>query len=312
MRSSFGAHVLVENGDPGGAAPKAATKAATKKKLGFAANKCKTTLVQTGLAYFYGAALLRKMAQANWRVTILIGALCTTIGATLPDVAHAQGLLDLFFDMFQQRPAPPPQQNAYPSPPPGGVGRVAPAPLGQESVTEGGGGTGHSVAFCVRLCDGQHFPLEQLVNGTPGETCRAICPYSKTKVFFGSEVGAAVAQDGQRYAALETAFLYRKQLVANCTCNGRDAFGLASFDVKRDPTLRPGDIVSTKEGLLTYTGKQGAVFTPVNPAALPVDIKAAAPRSQPNPNPESTADDQPGTIVQPQKPQSRNPSGPAR
>jgi hypothetical protein len=104
-------------------------------------------------------------AQWNWRATILIGALCTTIGATVPDAAHAQGLFDLFFDMFQQRPAPPPQQNAYPSPPPGGVGRVAPAPLEQESVTEGGGGTGHSVAFCVRLCDGQHFPLEQLVMG---------------------------------------------------------------------------------------------------------------------------------------------------
>ncbi len=36
--------------------------------------------------------------------------------------------------------------------------------------------------------------------------------------------------------------------MANCTCNGRDAFGLASFDVKNDPTLRPGDIVSTKDG----------------------------------------------------------------
>ena len=67
-------------------------------------------------------------------------------------------------------------------------------------------------------------PVEQIVNGTPAETCRAICPYSKTKVFVGSEIGAAVAQDGQRYAALETAFLYRKQLVANCTCNGKDAF----------------------------------------------------------------------------------------
>jgi hypothetical protein len=149
-------------------------------------------------------------------------------------------------------------------PPAAGVGRVVPGPIGQESVTEGGGTTGHSVAFCVRLCDGQHFPLEQLVNGTPGETCRAICPYSKTKVFFGSEIATAVAQDGRQYAALEAAFLYRKQLVANCSCNGRDAFGLASFDVKRDPTLRPGDIVSTKEGLLAYTGQsaQGCGFHP--------------------------------------------------
>jgi hypothetical protein len=38
--------------------------------------------------------------------------------------------------------------------------RIMPAPLGQESVTEGGGSSGHGVAFCVRLCDGQHFPRE--------------------------------------------------------------------------------------------------------------------------------------------------------
>ena len=106
------------------------------------------------------------------------------------------------------------------------------------------------------------------------ETCRAICPYSKTKVFLGSEIGRSVAQDGQRYGALDTAFLYRKQLVANCTCNGRNAFGLTSFDVKRDPTLRPGDMVATKEGIATYTGRPGgARFTPVNPATLPVDIR---------------------------------------
>jgi hypothetical protein len=215
-----------------------------------------------------------------------------------PRPANAQGFFDFLFGGFQQRPPPP---NAYPVPPAPGVGRVAPAPLEQESVNEGGGSTGHSVAFCVRLCDGQHFPVEQLINGTPAETCRAICPYSKTKVFFGSEVGGAVAQDGQRYAALDTAFLYRKQLVASCTCNGRDALGLSSFDVRRDPTLRPGDIVSTKEGLMAYTGRsaQGAAFTPVNPASLPPDIKSAAPPPHaPTPTPvEQAADEQPGTIV---------------
>jgi len=170
----------------------------------------------------------------------------------MPGAACAQGFFDFLFGGFQQRP---PQQESHPAPPAPGVGRVAPAPLGQESVNESGGSTGHAVGFCVRLCDGQHFPVEQIVNGTPAETCRAICPYSKTKVFFGSEIGAAVAQDGQRYTALDTAFLYRKQLVANCTCNGKDAFGLTSFDVKRDPTLRPGDIVSTHEGLLAFTGR---------------------------------------------------------
>jgi Protein of unknown function (DUF2865) len=233
------------------------------------------------------------------RTAVRVGALCAAIILIFPASAGAQGLFDFLFGGFQQRP---PQQENYPAPPASGIGRVAPAPLGQESLNDSGGSTGHAVAFCVRLCDGQHFPVEQIINGTPAETCRAICPYSKTKVFVGSEVSAAVAQDGQRYSALETAFLYRKQLVANCTCNGRDAMGLTSFDVKRDPTLRPGDIVSTNEGLLAFTGRssQGAAFTPVNPASLPPDIKSGtSPTRAPAASVDSSAvDDQGGTIVQ--------------
>ena len=211
----------------------------------------------------------RHSRHSKWRAVVLIGGLSTAASMTVLDLARAQGVFDFLFGGFQQRPVSPPEPDVHP-PPPAGVERVAPTPLGQENVN-GRSSTGHLVAFCVRLCDGQHFPMEQMVNGTPAETCRASCPYGKTKVFFGSEIGGAVAQDGEHYANLDTAFVYRKQLVANCTCNGKDAFGLASFDAKNDPTLRPGDIVSTKEGLLAYTGKsgQGAAFTPVNPATLP-------------------------------------------
>src|ERR1700692_1224261 len=211
----------------------------------------------------------RDSGHSKWRAAVLIGALAAAASMTVPDLARAQGFFDFLFGGSQQQAAPP-QPTPYPEPPPG-IGRVAPAPLGQESVNEGASSTGHKVAFCVRLCDGQHFPMEQMANGTPVETCRAICPYSKTKVFIGSEIGDAVAQDGQRYARTDTAFIYRKQLVANCTCNGRDAFGLASFDVKNDPTLRPGDIVSTKAGLLAFTGRSGATagFSPVTPPTLP-------------------------------------------
>lgn len=186
-----------------------------------------------------------------------------------PDLAGAQGFFDFLFGGPQQQP-PPPVNPELPPPPPG-IGRVAPAPLGApERVNEGAGSTGHTVAFCVRLCDGQHFPLEQMANSTPVDTCHSICPSSQTKVFFGAEIDAARASDGSHYGDLKTAFLYRKQLVANCTCNGKDAFGLVSFDVKTDPTLRPGDVVSTKEGLETYNGKAGksAAFSPVTPAAL--------------------------------------------
>jgi hypothetical protein len=64
----------------------------------------------------------------------------------------------------------------------------------------------------------------------------------------------------------------------------------------------PGDIISTNEGLLAFTGRstQGGAFTPVNPATLPPNIK---PGSSPTRVPaasvdESAGEDQGGTIVQ--------------
>ena len=180
------------------------------------------------------------------------------------------------------------------------LGPVAPAPLAPESVRQSGGSTGRVVAYCVRLCDGQHFPLEHLANATPVETCRAMCPAAKTKVFFGSEIGAAVAKDGMRYADLGTAFIYRKQLVANCTCNGKDAFGLARFELSRDPTLRPGDIVATKQGLMAYNGKSGKAdaFTPVSASSVAPELNSVAPRVASTRRSEQP--DDPGTIAPPQ------------
>ena len=223
--------------------------------------------------------MLQGCDSARWRaksggMMLVASVLAAASTMAMPNAARAEGFFDFLFG-GPDRWVAPSQSYQHPPPPAPRPGRVAPAPLGQESVTEGGGSTGHAVAFCVRLCDGHHFPMEQMVKGTPAETCRAICPYSKTKVFFGAEIGAAVAQDGQHYANLDTAFVYRKQLVSNCTCNGKDAFGLAPLDVKTDPTLRAGDIISTKDGFATYTGRSGpdAMFTPVNPATLPADIR---------------------------------------
>ena len=108
---------------------------------------------------------------------VILSALCAAV-SLVPATAGAQGLFDFLFGGFRQLA---PRQESYPAAPAPGIGRIAPAPLGQESVTEGGGSTGHGVAFCVRLCDGQHFPVEQIINGTPEETCRAICPYSKPR-----------------------------------------------------------------------------------------------------------------------------------
>jgi hypothetical protein len=234
--------------------------------------------------------------QLGWLAALFAAALFAAAVAASP--AQAGGLFDFFFnDSHDQQPPPTPPAYAEPPAP------VMPAPLGPESVRQGGGSTGRTVAYCVRLCDGQHFPLDHMANATPVETCRAMCPAAKTKVFFGSEIGAATAKDGAHYADLDTAFIYRKQLVANCTCNGKDAMGLAPFDMTNDSTLRPGDIVATKDGMMAYSGKNGTAnaFTPVDSAAVAVQLNPASAgtkvskRSAPPP-----VDDDPGTIAMPQ------------
>ena len=207
----------------------------------------------------------RRTGQSISHTGVLFGGLVAALLAASPEAARAEGFLDFIFGGPQERPAPSAPVNANVPPPV----RAAPPPLGRETVHRGSGSTGHSVAYCVRLCDGKSFPMEHHANATPVETCRALCPASKTKVYFGTEIDGSVARDGTRYAGLDNAFLYRKQLVANCTCNGRDAFGLAPFEMASDPTLRPGDIVVTKDGLMAYTGKPGpaGAFTPVDPQA---------------------------------------------
>jgi hypothetical protein len=216
-----------------------------------------------------------------------------------PGVAHAGGLFDFLFGGDrggQDRPPAPVESYAEPSAP------IAPAPLGPESVRQSSGSTGHEVAYCVRLCDGQHFPLERMAIATAVETCRSMCPASKTKVFFGSEIGGAVSRDGARYADLDNAYIYRKQMVANCTCNGKDAFGLAPFDMANDPTLRPGDIVSTKQGLMAFTGKAGSVaqYTPVDKASIVTALNSVTAHVALSRRAEPAVDDDPGTIAMPQ------------
>ena len=110
------------------------------------------------------------------------------------------------------------------------------------------------------------------------ELCKSFCPAAKTKVFAGSKIDHSVASDGTRYADLDNAFLYRERTVDNCTCNGKDAFGLAPLKPELDPTLRPGDIVATNDGLATYNGNRNArsaEFTPIDKSGAPSEWSCA-------------------------------------
>ena len=103
---------------------------------------------------------LKLRACSIWHTAFLVSALTVSAGTAVPDRAYAEGFLDFLFGGFQ-RPSPPP---AAPPPTPT-VGRVAPPALGHESVS-GISSIGRTVGFCVRLCDGQHFPIGQIVYGS--------------------------------------------------------------------------------------------------------------------------------------------------
>jgi hypothetical protein len=160
--------------------------------------------------------------------------------------AAAQGLFDSLFngDRYSARPRAyaPRDGNSYAEPPSG-------QPQDRSAPPQASHGTGRTVAYCVRLCDGRYFPISRYANATPVQLCNAFCPAAKTQVFNGSEIDHAVSSAGARYADLDNAFVYRQKLIADCTCNGRDAFGLAKIEVASDPTLRPGDIVATGDNV---------------------------------------------------------------
>jgi hypothetical protein len=171
--------------------------------------------------------------------------------------ASAKNILDLLFGGFH-REAPaalPTNLSAFADP--FAVPQNAPS-----QRTE----TGPLTGYCVRTCDGHYFPVQARAGVSAAEACHSFCPASPTRLYSGAAIDHAVAADGSRYADLDTAFLYRQQLVAGCTCNGRDAFGLARVDISTDPTLRSGDIVATRSGLVAFTGMKNKVadFTPVD------------------------------------------------
>jgi len=45
-------------------------------------------------------------------------------------------------------------------------------------------------------------------------------------------------------------------MVFDCTCTGKEIGGTVAIDIHSDPTLRPGDIVATKDGLMVFTGSK--------------------------------------------------------
>jgi hypothetical protein len=238
------------------------------------------------------------------RKTIVVAALVALTGLAVAaplQSASAQGLFDFLFGGGPRRSSPPPAAPGSP-PPSGPVSRGD--DTGPNITRVPGGDTGRSVAYCVRTCDGRYFPLQRVAGSTPAEACNAFCPAAQTKVYNGSLIDHAVASDGTRYTSLKTAFLYRDKQVEGCTCNGKDPYGLARIEPKADPTLRPGDIVATRDGLQAYTGNrngQNASFSPATAySGLSADMRQQLANTRISPPPAKAAS-APGFDAEPGK-----------
>jgi hypothetical protein len=192
------------------------------------------------------------------RRALIIVATFAVPAALAPRTASAENLFDFFFGGVQKQLRQAlPQANFFADP----MATDQPAPAPRTAVASSG------PSFCVRSCDGRYFPLMRS-SASPVQMCQAFCPASATKVFYGSSIDWATSSTGQRYADSENAFAYRKELRADCTCNGRDPAGLAPIDLTLDTSLRPGDVIATTDGLVAYSGvkvgtSQTAEFTPV-------------------------------------------------
>ncbi|XIA66255.1 DUF2865 domain-containing protein [Bradyrhizobium sp. TZ2] len=176
-----------------------------------------------------------------------LGAAALVCASALAPAAQAQDFFSQLFGGFGR----PRHQPYIPFPFPNDDGSVG-SPRGEMRSRYAGGGQ----AYCVRTCDGRYFPLTASDNASRVASCNSFCPASETRVFYGSSIDNAAADDGKPYSELPNAFRYRNEMVSGCTCNGKDQVGLAPVKIENDPTLRRGDIVAGENGLLV-AGRSG-------------------------------------------------------
>lgn len=134
--------------------------------------------------------------------------------------------------------------------------------------------SGGRQAYCVRTCDGRYFPITATDNQSRAASCNNFCPASETKVVYGSSIDEAATETGKAYSELPNAYKYRTELVAGCTCNGKDQVGLAPVKLENDPTLRKGDIVAGADGLMVAGRSADKRGASLNMSPVPPSLQA--------------------------------------
>jgi hypothetical protein len=206
------------------------------------------------------------MGQVSFMRRAAAVALVIAAGSMLAPQAEARDFFSSFLGGLLGSRAPAPSAPSMPLPfaPEFGDNPAQPA---QPRVARGGG-----AAYCVRTCDGRYFPLTATGDQSRAEACKSFCPASETRVVYGGNIDNATTETGKSYSDFPNAFKYRTELVAGCTCNGKDPGGLAKVNVENDPTLRKGDLVAGVNGLVVANKsaeRRGAAvnFSPMSKSA---------------------------------------------
>jgi len=221
---------------------------------------------------------MRSTSGSPWGICAVVVA--CALGAT--PMAQARDFFQALFGEYSDNPALAPARPAPMHPestralPFANEGEMLTRPLQPRPrvAEDGGGSAGGSQAYCVRTCDGRYFPISTGGNQSSAASCNSFCPASETKVVYGSSIDSATTEKGKPYSELPNAFRYRNELVAGCTCNGKDQLGLAPIKIEDDPTLRKGDIVAGANGLVVaarVSDKRGAS---VNFSPAPAQLRA--------------------------------------
>ena len=179
--------------------------------------------------------------RSGW---LALGAAAVLVAVALAPAAQAEDFLSALFGAFGgSRPQAPAMPLPFASE---GNSLIPETDAARPRALYSGG----SQAYCVRSCDGRYFPISAAGNQSKAASCNSFCPASETRVVYGSGIDNAVTESGKPYSELPNAFRYRNELVAGCTCNGKDPTGLAAVRIEDDPTLRKGDIVAGAGGLM--------------------------------------------------------------
>jgi Protein of unknown function (DUF2865) len=185
------------------------------------------------------------MSSVRGRQLALSAATAVAVLVAAPH-AQAEDFLSALFGAFSGRPVA--QPHAQVPLPFAGEG-AAQGPRNQSSQDDARPRSSGQ-AYCVRTCDGRYFPISASDGQSRAASCNSFCPASETQVVYGSNIDAAATATGKPYSELPNAFRYRSELVAGCTCNGKDQVGLAPVRIENDPTLRKGDIIAGADGLM--------------------------------------------------------------